>query len=338
MSIMQWRIRRIFNFTDEQAWQDGYCSGGFHDKLPPSRVYFQEYFKHWIGLFGPDNTFHWTAGSINPCVSKVHIPVDLKNPHYITTAPDDGATLVSSGGTNKIYKIFPEKRITKLFIDTAKMGLRDVGNCEYDHDGNVWVNEITGCRIWQFDSRGNRKLVLGKGEPGFQTRQTPFHEVSFNWVYDLRIGPEGNIYILDSKNFAIRMIDLQDKKVVPIAGTGKPGYSGDGSDALDATLGSDPHEHFDGPWALSLDEEGNIYVGDTQNHVVRMVEKETGFISTIAGNHKIKLHSRNDSQETDPLKLNLPKISSMDYFGGCLFIPEWDGDMVILEKAKGTPT
>ena len=336
---MQWKIRRIFNFTDEQAWQDGYCNGGFHDKLQSGRTYFQEYFKHWLGLFdGSDNSFRWTAGSIDPGASEVHIPVDLKNPHYITTAPDDGATLVSSGGTNKIYKIFPEKRIAKLFIDTAKMGLRDLGNCEYDRDGSIWVNEITGCKIWQFDSKGNKKLVLGQGKPGFQTKPTPFHKASFNWVYDLRIGPDGNIYILDSKNFAVRMIDLQNEKVVTIAaGTGKPGYSGDGGDSLNATLGSDPHEHFDGPYALSLDEDGNIFIGDTQNHVARMVEKKTNIISTIAGNHEIQPHVKNDPQETDPLKLNLPKICSMDYSNSCLYIPEWDGDMAILEKAKSTP-
>lgn len=179
--------------------------------------------------------------------------------------------------------------------------------------------------------------MLGQGKPGFQTKTTPFHKVSFDWVYDLRIGPDGNIYVLDGKNFAVRMIDLQDKMVSPVAGTGKPGYSGDGGDALIATFGSDTHEHFDGPYALSLDEEGNVYVGDTQNHVVRMVNKKTGLISTIAGNPKIKLHARNDPQETDPFKLNLPKICSMDYLDGCLFIPEWDGDMVILEKAKGIP-
>ena len=332
--MTHWRVKRIFNFTPERAWKDGYCEGGFHDKLNPGEVYFHEYFKHWIGLFGPSNIFQWTAGSINPGVSKVHIPVDLKNPHYITTAPDDGATLVSSGGTNKIYKIFPEKRIAKLFIDTADMGLKDTGNCEYDHAGNIWVNEITGCRIWQFDSNGKKNLVLGNGKPGFQKKPAPFRKVSFNWVYDLRLGSDGNIYVLDSKNFALRMIDLQDEKVVPVAGTGRPGYTGDGGEALEATLGSDPNEHFDGPYSLSLDEEGNMYIGDTQNHVVRMIEKETHRISTIAGNHKTKPHLRNDPKEDDPLKLNLPKISSLDYSDNCLFIPEWDGDMVVLERVK----
>jgi len=332
--VVRWKIKRIFNYTDERAWGNGYCNGGFHDKLPSGRVYFQEYFKHWIGVFDPADKFLWTAGLINPGVSKMHIPVDLKNPHYITTSPDDGATLVSSGGTNKIFRIFPEKKSAKLFIDTGKIGLKDIGNCEYDLDGNIWVNEVSGCRVWQFDSKGNKKRVLGRGTPGFQRKPTSFDKARFNWIYDLRLGPDGNIYVLDSKNFALRMISLQDEKVTLVVGTGKPGYSGDDGDALKATLGSDPSQHFDGPYSLSLDEDGNIYIGDTQNHVLRMVEKKTNSISTIAGNHKIKPHVRNDPREKDPLKLNLPKISSLDYFNNCLYVPEMDGDMIILEKMK----
>ena len=34
------------------------------------------------------------------------------------------------------------------------------------------------------------------------------------------------------------------------------------------------------------------------------------------------------------MQLNLPKICSLDYFDYCLFIPEWDGDMITLEKTK----
>jgi DNA-binding beta-propeller fold protein YncE len=329
---VQWKIKHIFNYNSEKAWGNGFCHGGFHDKA--GRLYHQEYFKHWIGVLGSGDKFLWTAGLVDPSVSKTHIPVDLKNPHYITTSPHDGSTLVSSGGTNKIYKIFAEKKSVKLFIDTERMGLKDIGNCEYDLDGNIWVNEITGCRVWQFDSEGKVKQVIGDGTPGFQKEPTGFAKARFNWIYDLRLGPDGNIYVLDSKNYAVRMIDLQNKIVTLVAGTGQPGYTGDGGNALNATLGSDPNEKFDGPYSLSLDEDGNIYIGDTQNHVLRMVEKKTNIISTIAGNHQSKPHVKNDPQETDPLKLNLPKICSLDYFNNCLFIPEWDGDMIILEKIE----
>jgi hypothetical protein len=54
-------------------------------------------------------------------VSKTHIPVDLKPPAlHITTSLDDEATLVSSGGTHKIYKIFPEKRTQNLLNHSVK--------------------------------------------------------------------------------------------------------------------------------------------------------------------------------------------------------------------------
>jgi hypothetical protein len=43
---------------------------------------------------------------------------------------------------------------------------------------------------------------------------------------------------------------------------------------------------------------------------------------------------RNDPAETDPRKLNLPKICSMDYYDGCLFIPDQSDDLVVLEKEE----
>lgn len=128
----------------------------------------------------------------------------------MTNSPD-GSHLVSSGGTNKIYKIFPENKTTELFIDTGKLGLKNLGNCECDLEGNIWVNDFTGCKIWQFDPDGKPKLIIGNGIPGFQKESVPFEKAQFNWAYDLRLGPDGNIYVLDSKNFAVRMIDLKIK-------------------------------------------------------------------------------------------------------------------------------
>jgi len=63
-----------------------------------------------------------------------------------------------------------------------------------------------------------------------------------------------------------------------------------------------------------------------------MVERATGLISTIAGRPDAEPGRRNDPGETDPRRLNLPKICSLDYFGGRLFVPDWSNDLVILEK------
>jgi hypothetical protein len=63
-----------------------------------------------------------------------------------------------------------------------------------------------------------------------------------------------------------------------------------------------------------------------------MVDHSTQQIATIAGKHDVESERRNKPSETDPLNLNLPKICSMDYYKRCLFIPEWSGDLVILQK------
>jgi hypothetical protein len=207
-----------------------------------------------------------------------------------------------------------------------------------DDEGSFWVNEVEGCRIWKFDSKGNPVLTLGDGTPGFQQGTVNFGEAKFSWIYDIRRGPDGNIYVLDSRNFAVRMIDLKSRKVKTIAGTGKAGYEGDRGNALNATFGSDPTARFDGPISLSLDEKSNIFVGDRQNHVVRMIHKKSHTITTIAGNHHSIKGKDNNPEEKDPLKLNLPEISSMDYYNEHLFVPTdlspETGDLAVLKRAK----
>jgi len=250
----------------------------------------------------------------------------------------DKTLLVSNFGDARIYHIDVRKMKAELFVEGSKIGMKDAGNCVVDDEGSFWVNEVEGCRIWKFDSKGNPVLTLGDGTPGFQQGTVNFGEAKFSWIYDIRRGPDGNIYVLDSRNFAVRLIDLKNRKVKTITGTGKPGYEGDGGNALTATFGSDPTPRFDGPISLSLDEEGNIFVGDRQNHVVRMIQKKSHTITTIAGNHHSVKGKDNNLEEQDPLRLNLPEISSMDYYDGHLFVPTdlspETGDLAVLRKTK----
>ena len=182
-------------------------------------------------------------------------------------------------------------------------------------------------------ARPGRPLrVLGSGEPGFQRETVPFEAVRFHWIYDLRLGPDGDLYVLDSRNYCVRRIEIGRGVVSLVAGTGEPGPAKDNILALEATFGSEPDARFDGPFSLSLDEAGNIFVGDTYNHVVRALERATGRIQTIAGKHAAEPGVRNDPTETDPLKLNLPKICSLDYDDGYLFVPDWSDDLIVLEK------
>ena len=74
------------------------------------------------------------------------------------------------------------------------------------------------------------------------------------------------------------------------------------------------------------------------SHVVRMIHRKTGIIRTIAGNHQIIDGQKNNPNETDPLKVNPPKIGSMDYHSGRLFVPtditSGLGDLIVLRKSR----
>jgi sugar lactone lactonase YvrE len=92
-----------------------------------------------------------------------------------------------------------------------------------------------------------------------------------NEPYGLAIDGAGNLYVSDSSGARIRMIDTHGV-ITTVAGTGEPGYSGDGGPATRATLNL--------PYGLTVDRQGRLYIADVGNGVVRMVDGQ-GIIRTI---------------------------------------------------------
>lgn len=316
--LADWIVERIVHFGPGDLVKNGQSHFGFHDMDGNHYAIFHQ--KHFLGLIGKRGQLEWTCGPSQVLQGISNIKADLKFPMYIDNF-DDESLVVSNFGDARLYRINAREQTAELFVDGHVIGMKDAGNCVVDNEDTVWVNEVKGCKIWRFDNKGKPMLTLGDGKPGFQTETTDFDGARFSWIYDIRRGPDGNIYVLDSKNFAVRMINPKHHIVTTIAGTGKAGYGGDDGDARSATFGNDPSARFDGPISLSLDEEGNIFVGDRMNHVVRMIHKKSGTITTIAGSHNGIKGMSNSLEEKDPLKLNLPEISSMDYFNGQLLVP-----------------
>jgi hypothetical protein len=331
--LADWTVERIIHFGPEDFVKNGLSHFGFHDRN--GKHYAISHQKHFLGLVGENDRLEWTVAAHQIFEGTPNIAANLNYPMYIDNLPDK-TLIVSNFGDAHLYRIDVGKKKAELFADGSKIGMKDAGNCVVDNEGHVWVNEVKGCKIWRFDSTGKPVLTLGDGTPGFQSGTTDFGKARFSWIYDIRRGPDGNIYVLDSKNFAVRLIDLKRRVVHTLAGTGKPGYEGDNGDALNATFGSDPEARFDGPISLSLDEEGNIFVGDRQNHVVRIIHKKSGTIRTIAGNHNSVKGMKNNPEEKNPLNLNLPEISSMAYHNRQLLIPTdltpETGDLAVLRR------
>jgi hypothetical protein len=83
----------------------------------------------------------------------------------------------------------------------------------------------------------------------------------------------GNVYFADFGNHKIRKV-TPSGQISTIAGTGFPGFSGDGKPATAAQLYN--------PSAVALDSAGNVYIYDTYNYRIRKVST-SGIITTIAG-------------------------------------------------------
>ncbi|HYD20485.1 MAG TPA: T9SS type A sorting domain-containing protein [Flavipsychrobacter sp.] len=85
----------------------------------------------------------------------------------------------------------------------------------------------------------------------------------------------GNIYFVHQGGHRVRKITPAGI-ITTVAGTGTPGFSGDGGPATAAQLNV--------PSDVIVDSAGNLYIADLQNYRVRKVDGTTGIISTIAGN------------------------------------------------------
>ena len=70
-------------------------------------------------------------------------------------------------------------------------------------------------------------------------------------------------------------LDLDSGIIRHAAGSGAKGYSGDGGPAIEAT--------FNGPKGIAATADGLLYVVDTENQVIRLIDSNTGLIHTVAG-------------------------------------------------------
>ena len=92
----------------------------------------------------------------------------------------------------------------------------------------------------------------------------------------LAVDSVGNLFIAEQSANRIRKVDAVSGTITTYAGTGGSGYSGDGSAATAARLNA--------PTGLATDSNGNLFIADSANNVIRRVAVSTKVISTIAGN------------------------------------------------------
>ncbi len=135
-------------------------------------------------------------------------------------------------------------------------------------DGDtMWIALREGHSVWRMNlGDGVLHHVAGTGKKGFSGDGGPAKQATFNGPKGIAVGPAGNVFVVDTENQAIRMINIKTNKISTIAGSGpdKRGGSGDNGPATKAELAR-PHGICVGP-------DGAVYIGDTLNHRVRRVK------------------------------------------------------------------
>ncbi|MFJ6054498.1 NHL repeat-containing protein [Streptomyces sp. NPDC092307] len=151
-----------------------------------------------------------------------------------------------------------------------------------DADNNLYITEYYH-RVRKVTPDGKITTLIGDGSysGGFAGDGGPAARAKVNIPQGVAADKFGRLYIADSGNHRLRMVDmnLQEPKITTEAGNGTNTFEGDGTPANSATLNS--------PWGVVADIDGNVYICDQNNQRVRMVSapvsSDNANISVIPG-------------------------------------------------------
>jgi DNA-binding beta-propeller fold protein YncE len=199
---------------------------------------------------------------------------------------------------------------------------------EIGPDGALYVCEIANHLIRRVDLKtGTMSVIVGNGKKGWSGAGGPAREASLNEPYEVRFDSRGNLLFVDMKNAVVCRVDATTQVLTTVAGTGEPGFSGDGGPATQAQL-NQPH-------SIALDADDNIYICDIRNMRVRKVDARTGLISTFAGGG-----NEPPSHKSPLTSLALKGPRALDYDGqGTFALALREGNALYqIDVAQGTLT
>jgi len=179
---------------------------------------------------------------------------DVKNHRVRKVAMKDGV-ITTFAGTG-------ERKPTPDGVPFANAPLSGPRALDFDREGNLWLALREGNTVVELDTKGLVHQVAGTGAKGYTGDGGPAKAALLNGPKGLAVGPDGNIYLADTENHVIRVIDAKTHTIKTIAGTGTRG-DGPAGDPLKCQLNR-PHGIF-------VDADGAVYVGDTEAHRVRKI-------------------------------------------------------------------
>jgi sugar lactone lactonase YvrE len=197
---------------------------------------------------------------------------------------DAGGIFFADKGNHRIRRVYANGRIATIAGNGTAGDAPDGGTADalllngptglaLSESGELWIADTLNHRIRRLNLDGTVSVVAGAGAPGYSGDAGSARLAHLNTPLGLALAASGDLYVADSGNNRIRRIDGRGI-ITTVAGTGTPGFGGDGGPATDARL--------NGPSGLAFDPAGDLYIVDALNRRIRKVDG-TGAITTIAG-------------------------------------------------------
>jgi streptogramin lyase len=191
-------------------------------------------------------------------------------------------------------------------------------------EGALYVCEVDNHRVRRIDLKTRRMaLIAGNGQRGYSGDGGLAVEASLSAPHELLFDRKGDLYIAERDNHVIRKVNMKTGMISTVAGTGLPGFSGDGGPGVKAQL-RQPH-------SIVLDRNGTLLICDIGNHRIRQLHLDTGIIETYAGTGEPKPTPEGAPVHEAPL--NGPRTMVMAASGD-LYVALREGNAIYKIDAK----
>ena len=203
------------------------------------------------------------------------------------------------------------------------------GGVVVGQNGDIFVADSNNDEIRKMDVRNTFEPVAGNHDSGggFSGDNGLAIAAQLDTPDGVTIAPDGDIIVADSHNNRIRRVDRPTGIITTVAGSGETGYDGDEKPALQAAL--------DTPSAVATAQNGDIYIADTLNYRIRMIDAKTGLIHTIAGDGSPGDNTNvGDGGPATSAHLNMPEDVALDPRSGDIYIADMHHNRIRKVDAK----
>ncbi|MDZ4349277.1 MAG: RHS repeat-associated core domain-containing protein [Xanthomonadaceae bacterium] len=290
-----------------------------------------------------------TLGSFPP--GGLAIGARLRFP-YDVAASIDGSVYIADSGNDVIRRVTPDGRIATV-AGTGTAGFSGDGGPATDAeinlatalalgpDGTLYIAERFADRIRRVTTDGTISTLAGVPDVrGFSGDGGAATAALLNSPEGVAVDAEGRVYISDSRNNRIRRV-LANGVIQTIAGTGQPGFSGDGGPATRARLSRQV--------GIAVGADGSVYIADSDNNRIRRVVSRSGRQLTDGGLLVVPSEDGNSRFVFDRFGRHLRTEDALtgatvlafarDAEGRLLAVNDGDGNVTTIERdATGQPT